>query len=129
VSVEELGMPIRVMLVEDHAAFRHVMSVLLAREPDLEMVAQAESLDEARQHCTSVEFDVVVLDLGLPDGNGADLIVDVRAANPAVGVLILSASLDPTSLQRVTLAGADKILDKLASTTEIAGAIRHLGSG
>ena len=115
-------------LVEDHAAFRHVMRVLLAREPNLEMVAQAESLDEARQHCTSVEFDVVVLDLSLPDGNGADLIVDVREANPAVGVLILSASLDPTSLQRVTLAGADEILDKLASPTEIAGAIRHLGS-
>ena len=51
---EELGMPTCVMLVEDHADFRHVMTVLLAREPDLEMVAQAESLDEARQHCTSV---------------------------------------------------------------------------
>ena len=47
-------MPTRVMLVEDHADFRHVMTDLLAREPDLEMVAQADSLDEARQHCTSV---------------------------------------------------------------------------
>jgi DNA-binding NarL/FixJ family response regulator len=44
------------------------MTVLLAQEPDLEMVAQAESLDEARQHCTSGEFDVVILDLSLPDG-------------------------------------------------------------
>ena len=43
------------MLVEDHADFRHVMTVLLARELDLEMVpSEAESLDEARQHCTSV---------------------------------------------------------------------------
>jgi DNA-binding NarL/FixJ family response regulator len=42
------------MLVEDHADFRHVMTVLLAREPDSEMVARADSLDEARQHCTSV---------------------------------------------------------------------------
>ena len=116
------------MLVEDHADLRHVITVLLAREPDLEMVAQADSLAEARQHCTLVAFEAVVLYLSLPDGNGADLIVDVREANPAVGVLILSASLDPTSLQRVTLAGADEILDKLASPTEIAGAIRHLGS-
>jgi hypothetical protein len=46
-------MPTRVMLVEDHADFRHVMDGL-AREPDLEMVARAESLDEARQHCISV---------------------------------------------------------------------------
>ena len=75
------------------------MTVLLAQEPDLAMVAQAQSLDEARQHCTSGEFDVVILDLSLPDGNGADLIVDLREANPSVAVLILSASLDPTSLQ------------------------------
>ena len=66
--------------------------------------------------------------LSLPDGNGADLIVDLREANPNVGVLILSASLDPTSLQRVTLEGADEILDKLASPTETVGAIRRLGS-
>jgi CheY-like chemotaxis protein len=97
------------------------MTDLLAREPDLEMVAQAESLDEACQHCTSVELDAVILDLSLLDGNGADLILDVREANPAVGVLILSANLNPTSLQRVTLAGADEILDKLASPTEIVG--------
>jgi DNA-binding NarL/FixJ family response regulator len=95
------------------------MTVLLAQEPDLAMVAQAQSLDEARQHCTSGEFDVVILDLSLPDGNGADLIVDLREANPSVAVLILSASLDPTSLQRVTLAGANEILDKLASLTEV----------
>jgi DNA-binding NarL/FixJ family response regulator len=61
------------------------MTVLLAQEPDLEMVAQAESLDEVRQHCTSGEFDVVILDLSLPDGNGADLIVDLREANLASG--------------------------------------------
>ena len=85
------------------------MTVLLAQEPDLEMIAQAESLDEARQHCTSGEFDVVILDLSLPDGNGADLIVDVRAANLAVGILVLSASLDPTSLQSATEAGANEI--------------------
>jgi hypothetical protein len=47
---EELGMPTRVMLVEDHADFRHVMTVLQVREPeDLEMIAQAESLDGVRR--------------------------------------------------------------------------------
>ena len=59
-------MPTRVMLVEDHADLRHVITVLLAREPDLEMVAQASSLVEARQHSTSAEFEVVISDLGTP---------------------------------------------------------------
>jgi DNA-binding NarL/FixJ family response regulator len=59
-------MPTRVMLVEDHTDLRHLVTVLLAREPDLEMVARASSLVEARQHSTSAEFEVVISDLGTP---------------------------------------------------------------
>ena len=117
------------MLVDDHADFRHLMTALLAREPDLEVVAQAGSLAEARSHAAAVRFDVAVLDLGLPDGNGVDLIGDLRAANPDVAVLVLSASLHPTNLERATEAGADEILDKLTSPTEVVGAIRRLGRG
>ena len=120
---------IRIMLVEDRADFRHLMVALLGRQPDLEVVAQAGSLAEARRHATSLRFDVAVLDLGLPDGNGADLIGDLRATNPGVAVLILSASLDPENLRRANEAGADEILDKLAKPTEVVGAIRRLGSG
>jgi len=73
-----------------------------------------------------VEFEVAVLDVALPDGNGADLIGALRAANPGVAVLVLSASLDSRNLQRATQAGADEILDKLASPTEVVGTIRRL---
>jgi DNA-binding NarL/FixJ family response regulator len=127
VSGEDQTMQTRVMLVEDQTDFRHLMTALLDREPDLEVVAQAESLAEARQHSTELEFDVTVLDLGLPDGNGADLIAELHEANPSVAVLILSANLDSKNLERATEAGADEILDKLASPTEIVGAIRRLG--
>ncbi len=72
---------------------------------------------------------MAVMDLGLPDGNGADLIGELRAANPAVGVLILSASLDPTNLARAKEAGADEILDKLTPPDEIGGIIRRLSGG
>jgi DNA-binding NarL/FixJ family response regulator len=119
---------LRVMLVEDQADFRRLMSAWLAREPDLEVVAQAGSLVEARNQAALVSFDVAVLDLGLPDGNGADLIEELHKANPSVAVLILSASLDSMNLKRATEAGADEILDKLADPTEVVGAIRRLGS-
>jgi DNA-binding NarL/FixJ family response regulator len=115
------------MLVEDHADFRDFMTVLLGREPDLELVAQAGSLAEARTHVAAVRFDVAVLDLGLPDGNGADLIADLRGTNPGAAVLILSASLDPRSRERAADAGADEIMDKLASPAEVIGTIRRLG--
>jgi DNA-binding NarL/FixJ family response regulator len=119
-------MQTRIMLVEDRADFRHLMSALLGRQPDLKVVAQAGSLAEARRHTTSVKFEVAILDMGLPDGNGADLIRDLRAANPGVAVLVLSASLDPENLERATEAGADEILDKFAERDEILGAIRRI---
>lgn len=117
------------MLVEDQTDFRYLMATLLGRQANLEVVAQAGSLAGARTHAATVKFDVAVLDLGLPDGNGADLIRDLRAANPGVAVLILSASLDPQNLERATEAGADEILDKFADPTEVVDAIQRLGSG
>jgi two-component system response regulator DevR len=117
---------IRVMHVEDHADFRDLMVILLNGQSDIEVVAQAGSLVEARAHVASFEFDVAVLDLGLPDGDGLDLISDLRQANPEVGVLILSASLDAGSLERA--AEADEIMDKLAPVEEVIGTVRRLGS-
>jgi DNA-binding NarL/FixJ family response regulator len=68
------------------------------------------------------------LDLGLPDGNGADLIADVRRTNPDVRVLILSASLDAENFRRATEAGANEIMDKLAPLDEVLDTIRRLAN-
>jgi DNA-binding NarL/FixJ family response regulator len=118
---------IRVMLIEDHPDFRSLMEALLGRQSDIELVAQAGSVAEARDHAATLEFDAAVLDLGLPDGNGVDLIADLRRENPGVAVLILSASLDPASLQKATEAEADEIMDKLAPLDEVLGAVRRVG--
>jgi DNA-binding NarL/FixJ family response regulator len=117
---------IRVIHVEDHADFRELMEILLNSQSDIEVVAQAGSLFEARAHFARFEFDVAVLDLGLPDGDGLDLISDLRQANPEVGVLILSASLDAGSLEGA--AEADEIMDKLAPVEEVIGTVRRLGN-
>jgi DNA-binding NarL/FixJ family response regulator len=116
------------MLVEDQVDFRHLVATLLGRQQDLEVVAQAGSLAEARRHAAAVEFDVAVLDLGLPDGNGADLISELRSASPGVRVLILSASLDAKNLKKATDAGAEEMLDKLAAPGYVLGAIRRIGA-
>jgi DNA-binding NarL/FixJ family response regulator len=117
---------IRVMVVEDHPDFRDLMEILLARQSDIKLVAQAGSLAEARNHAVRLEFDVAVLDLGLPDGDGVDLIADLRRANPEVGVLVLSAGLDTASMERA--AEADEIMDKLAPLDEVLGTLRRLGN-
>ena len=121
--------PIRVMIVEDHADFRALMEVLLGRQPDIELLAQAGSLAEARERTASFELDVAILDLGLPDGSGADLISDLRRASREVRVMVLSASLDPEGIEKARSAGADEILDKLTPVDEILATVRRLGNG
>jgi DNA-binding NarL/FixJ family response regulator len=118
----------RVMIVEDHADFRDLMEILLGRQPDIELLAQAGSLVEARAQAARFELDVAVLDLGLPDGSGADLIADLRQASPRVRVLVLSASLDPAGIEKARGAGADEILDKLTPVDEVLATVRRLGN-
>jgi two-component system response regulator DesR len=118
---------IRVMIVDDHADFRGLMEVLLDRQPDIELLAQAGSLAEARDQAARFEFDVVILDLGLPDGSGADLIADLRRTSPGVRVMVLSASLDPEGIEKARSAGADEILDKLTPVGEVLATLRRLG--
>jgi len=72
----------------------------LSGQSDIELVAQAGSLAEARSQPAMLEFDVVILDLGLPDGNGVDLIADLRRANPDVAVLILRG-MTPKAFKRI----------------------------
>jgi two-component system response regulator DesR len=115
------------MIVEDHADFRGLMEVLLDRQPDIELLAQAGSLAEARDQAARFEFDVVILDLGLPDGSGADLIADLRQTSPEVRVMVLSASLDPEGIEKARSAGADEILDKLTPVGEVLATVRRLG--
>ena len=119
---------IRVMLVEDHVDYRALMEVLLISQSDIKLLAQAGSLAEARDHAAKLKFDVVVLDLGLPDGHGEDLIADFRRSNPDVGVLVLSASLDPLGIEQAIRLGADEIMDKLDPLEEVLGSVRRLGS-
>jgi len=117
---------IRVMHVEDQPDFRDLIEILLDSQSDINLVAQAGSLVEARAHTERFKFDVAVLDLGLPDGNGVDLIPDLRQANPDVGVLILSVGLDAAGMESTT--GADEIMDKLAPLDEVLGSVRRLGN-
>jgi DNA-binding NarL/FixJ family response regulator len=116
------------MLVEDHTAFRQALAFLLTDDPDLEVVAQAGSLAQAREALEEEgRLDVVVLDLALPDGNGGDLIGELRRRNPGVSVVVLSAAMGPGDLDEAVEAGADAVLDKIESLPTIAHEVRRLG--
>jgi DNA-binding NarL/FixJ family response regulator len=118
------------MLVEDHVAFREALALLLSNDPELEVVAQAGSLAEARE---ALEWegpdgglDVAVVDLALPDGDGKELLGELRRWSPAVRIMVLSATLLTRDVEELRRAGADAVFDKVRSYWNIAEDVRSL---
>ena len=119
----------RILLVEDHASFRQTLAFIFDQEPEFEVVAQVGSLAEARQHAVGLEADLGVIDLSLPDGEGVELIRELRGANREFIALILTASLDKSEHARAVEAGAAGVLHKSADVDEILDATRRLAAG
>jgi DNA-binding NarL/FixJ family response regulator len=116
------------MLVEDHTTFRQALASVLGRGSGIEVVVQAGSLAEAREALlVEGSLDVAVLDLVLPDGEGSELIGELRRANPGVSVVVLSAAMGPGDLDEAVAAGADAVLDKVESLPTIAEEVRRQG--
>ena len=117
------------MLVEDHASLRQTLAFVFDQQPDFEVVAQAGSLGEARRVMRGSEADLGVIDLALPDGEGVELVEDLREVNPLFAALVLTASLDRTEHARAIEAGAAGVLHKSADVDEIMDATRRLAAG
>jgi DNA-binding NarL/FixJ family response regulator len=120
---------LRILLVEDHEAFRGTFTLMLNRQPDLEVAAQCGSLAECRSLGGFADIDVALLDLHLPDGDGAELIGELHQANPHVKVLVLTGSVESNLLERILKVGANGLLDTTKSLAEMAAEVRRLGKG
>jgi PAS domain S-box-containing protein len=117
----------RILLVEDHAAVREALAAMFEREDDFTVVGEASSLAEARDRLDGV--DVAVVDIGLPDGDGTDLIDDLVAANAGAQTLVLSAGIDRERTARAIERGAAAALDKTVHLNEVVDAVRRLRAG
>lgn len=119
---------IRVFLLEDHSYFRQSLAFLLEREANLQVVAQAGSLAEARRTTSHrwSEIDIVIVDLMLPDGSGTELIREMREANPTLRVLALTIVQSPKTLGEAKEMGVDEVVSKAAPMEETIGAVRCL---
>jgi DNA-binding NarL/FixJ family response regulator len=119
----------RLLLVEDHASFRQTLALVFDQEPDFKVVAQAGTVAEARRVMEDRAADLAVVDLSLPDGEGVELIGDLREANPHFAALVLTASFDRAEHARAVEAGAAGVLHKSADVDEILDATRRLAAG
>lgn len=118
---------IRVSLVDDHAAFRQPLAFMLERQPNLQVVDQAGTVAEA--HRLSFDVDVAIVDLGLPDGDGVDVVRELHASNPRCRILVLTAHTDLAYLARAVEAGAAGVLHKSAPIGEIIEAVLRVSAG
>jgi PAS domain S-box-containing protein len=118
---------VRVLLVEDHASVREAIATAFEHAAGFEIAGQASTLAEAREQLEDV--DVAVIDLGLPDGYGADLIAELRRVSPRAQALVLSATLDRVEIARAVESGAAAVLHKTVSFDDVVHAVRRLRAG
>ena len=91
--------PIRVMLVDDHAVVRSGLSKFLMVYPDLELVGEADSGEEAVQRCHLLRPDVVLMDLKMPGMDGVTATRLIRQSYPATQVVVLTSFHDEAMVQ------------------------------
>ncbi len=116
---------LRVLVVDDRVDFRQAFAAVLGAQPDLEVVAQAGTLAEARPMLEGV--DVALLDRGLPDGDGLKLMRPLRRANPHARVFVMSATVEMRHPDDAIEAGADGVIDKVGPYERAFSAIRGEG--
>jgi two-component system invasion response regulator UvrY len=121
--------PIRVMLVDDHAVVRMGFRLLLEGAPDITVVAEAESGEEAVRTFPEIKADVVVMDISMPGIGGIEAIDRILAREPQARILVLSAHEDAMHARRVLKAGAVGYLTKRSAAEELMQAIRQVAQG
>jgi DNA-binding NarL/FixJ family response regulator len=120
------GVP-RVVLVDDHGLFRSGVRAELGRQ--VEVVGEADDVQPAIDLITSVQPDVVLLDVHLPGGGGQAVVQAIKPVLPLVRFLALSASDAPEDVIAVIRAGARGYVTKTISTLELADAIQRVAAG
>lgn len=120
---------IRVMLVDDHAVVRMGFKLLLQGADDIEVVAEAESGEEAIKRYPDIKPDVVVMDISMPGIGGLEAVTRLLAKDPAAKVLILSAHEDSSHPKRLLKAGAVGYLSKRSAAEELIQAIHQVFNG
>ncbi|MGY2006768.1 response regulator [Nocardia gipuzkoensis] len=119
---------ISVMVVDDHPMWRDGVSRDLT-EAGFQVTATADGVGSAARRAAAVRPDVVLMDMQLPDGNGAQATAEVLAVSPQTRVLVLSASAERDDVLDAIKAGASGYLVKSASAAELIDAVHATAAG
>ncbi len=121
--------PIRVLIADDHAIVRQGLRQILSDTPDLTVAGEAENGVQAVQMVRSGDWDVVLMDVSMPDRNGIDALKLIKKEHPRLPVLILSMYPEEQYAIRALKAGAAGYLTKQSAPELLVTAIRQVASG
>ena len=121
--------PIRVVLADDHRFFRDGVRLVLDAAPDIEVVGEAETGEEAIARTEAIQADAVVMDVSMPGVNGIEATRRLLRSQPNLQVLVLTMHEDDDLVFAAMRAGARGYLLKNTSPDELLRAIRAVANG
>jgi len=120
---------IRVLVVDDHAIVREGLKQIVADTPDIVVAGEAKNGQEALDAVSKNGYNVVLLDISMPDRSGLDVLNQLRSQRPELRILILSIYPEEQYAVRALRAGASGYLTKESAPDELIAAIRKVSSG
>lgn len=120
---------VRVAVVDDHRLMNEALALVLSKTPGLAMAGAATSGAEALALARREQPEVLLLDVNLPDGDGLSLVPGLRAACPAMQILVLTSLADEATWRRAMEMGVDGFISKQNPVAAVVEAIRHAANG
>ncbi|MFE0102382.1 response regulator [Streptomyces sp. NPDC059009] len=123
------GDPVRVFLLDDHEVVRRGLTDLLGSEPDIAVVGEAATAEQALSRGPALRPDVAVLDIRLPDSDGISVCRELRTRLPGLACLMLTSFDDDDALLDAIMAGASGYVLKQIKGADLVSAVRTVASG
>jgi len=120
---------IKVLIADDHDIVRQGIKTIISDVSDIVVVGEAESGDQVLKKFEEMDIDVVIMDYDMPDRNGLDTLIELKAMNPQLPVIILSMFPEDHYGVRFLKAGASGYLGKSNVTQQLVEAIRRVVNG
>ena len=120
---------IDILVVDDHALIRKGLKQLLEETPNFKIKGEAESGIQAVKMLREQHFDLVLLDISLPDKHGMDVLKQLKSEQPDIKVIVLSMYPEDQYGVRALKAGAVGYINKQSAGEKLVGAIQHVISG
>jgi len=119
----------QIAIIDDHRVLIDTLRYVLGMEPDLELIGTANDIESARHLLENVTADIVLIEVQLPDGDGFDLISTIHENSPDTRVVILTTTLDDTTIMRALDYEVHGFLTKACSLDELLTTLRTVAKG